>query len=277
MPLLETIGSGSISGYGSNSNSAWLANYSSIADILSNGLATFATAEGLTAGSSYTTLTPKGGYMGGTYISRIGGLNGSPPYDNGTAGSIPVVNWGSGKAFDQRVATPHYGWRSTADVDITGQQASTMVVIGEVNSPTGSANSSGYHISLNFGLNGTNDSRAIASNGSVARNVWYSNDTLMTLSAALGVKNVYVLRNTANSTNFKWNTKSQSETSSIAAQGGDVYGTTGPSKLYTQWRDDNGGQYPYGYIAEWMLFNRELSDTEVTRIIDYGKAKYGFA
>jgi hypothetical protein len=273
MPLLETIGSGSAAGWGASGS--WLNAYASIADILSNGLATFATAEGLTAGSSYTTLIPKGGYMGGTYISRIGGLNGSPPYDNGTVGSVPVVNWGSGKAFDQRSsATTNYGWRSTADVGITGTQPSTMVVIGEVNSSTGSANGSGYHISLNFGLNGTNNSRAVASTGTVARNVWYSNDTLMTISAAVGVKNVYVLRNTSGTSNFRWNTKSQTETGTVPAPG---MNTTGPSKLYTQWRDDNGGQYPYGYIAEWMLFNRELSDSEVTRIIDYGKAKYGFS
>lgn len=274
MPLIETIGSASAAGWGASGG--WTANYSAIADILSNGLLSFATAEGLTAGSSYTTLTPKGGSMGGTYISRTGGANGNPPYDNGTSGSVPVVNWGNGKAFDQRTS-PHFGWRSTADVGITGTQASTMVVIGEVNSPNGSPNGTGYHISLNFGQNGVQNTRAIASTGSVARNVWYGNDNVMTISAAIGVKNVYVLRNTGSSDAYKWYTKSQTETGNVGVYSGISYNTTGPSKLYTQWRDDNGTQYPYGYIAEWMIFNRALSDAEVTRIIDYGKAKYGFA
>jgi hypothetical protein len=276
MPVLETIGSGSAAGWGASGS--WLTSYASIADILSNGLLSFATAEGLTAGSSYTTLTPKGGSMGGTYISRIGGGTGSPPYDNGTSGSVPVVNWGSGKAFDQRSSgTTNYGWRSTADVGITGQQASTMIVIGEVNSSTGSPNGSSYHISLNFGNNGTNNTRAIASTGVYARDVWYSQDTIHAIGAGIGVKNVYVVRNTNNSINFRWNTKSETETGSVVVYSGATYNTTGPSKLYTQWRDDNGNQYPYGYIAEWMLFNRELSDSEVTRIINYGKAKYGFS
>jgi len=276
MPILETIGSGSAAGWGASGS--WLTAYGPIADILSNGLLSFATAEGLTAGSSYTTLTPKGGSMGGTYISRIGGAGGGGvmPYDAGTSGSVPVVNWGNGKAFDQRTST-HYGWRSTADVGITGTQASTMIVIGEVNSPTGSPNGTGYHIGLNFGINGVQNTRAIASTGSVARNVWYGNDNLMTISAAIGVKNVYILRNTGSSDAYKWYTKSQTETGNVGVYSGTAYNTTGPSKLFTQWRDDSGAQYPYGYIAEWMIFNRALSDEEATRIINYGKAKYGFA
>jgi hypothetical protein len=269
MPLIETVGSGSASGWGASGT--WLTSYGAIADILSNGLVTFATAEGLAAGSSYTALTPKGGSMGGTYVSRVGGGGTAPNYDSGTSGSVPVVNWGNGKAFDQRGS---YGWRSTGDVGITGTQPSTMVVIGEVNSASGSANGTGYHIAINWGLNGTNNSRAIASTGVYARDVWYSNDTVHTISAAVGVKNVYIVRNTSGTSNYKWNTKSQSETGTVPAPG---MNTTGPSKLWTQWRDDNGTQYPYGYIAEWMVFNRELTDSEVTRIIDYGKAKYGFA
>lgn len=246
----------------------------SISDILSNGLLTFASAEELTVGQTYNSLIPKqAGLMGGTYISRVGGGSGSMPHDTGTSGSVPVVSWGSGKAFDQRGT---YAWRSTADVGITGKQPSTMILIGEVNSPSGNPNGTGYHIALNFGTNGGNQTRAIASSGSVAKNVWYNNDTNMTMGAAIGVKNVYVLRNESGNNNFKWNSKSQSETGVISESVG-AYNTTGPSKLFTQWRDDSGTQYPYGYIAEWMVFNRYLSDAEVTRIIDYGKAKYNFS
>jgi hypothetical protein len=242
-----------------------------ISDITSTGLLTQASAEDLSVGTSYATLTPIAGSIGGSYVGRRGG--GTPPTYDGSSQSVPVVSWGSGKAFDQRGGN---GWRSSANIPVTGLQPSTMVLIGEVNSPGGSANSSGYHIGLNFGFNGANKSRAIASNGSVARNVWYSNDTLMTITAALGSKDVYVLRNDTDARNFRWNTKAQTEAGTIADVSGTVYSTDGPSPLWTQWRDDNGTQYPYGYIAEWLVFNRYLTDAETARIIAYGKAKYGF-
>jgi hypothetical protein len=271
MPFISSV-RGSFGPQGRQSARA--VSYLAIADILSNGLATHASAENLTIGQSYSSLTPlNNGYMGGTYISRVG-AGGSMPYDTGTSGSVPVVAWGNGKAFDQRGS---YAWRSTEDVGIIGKAPSTIVLIGEVNSPSGVANTSGYHIALNFGVNGANNTRAIASTGSVARNVWYSNDTAMTISAAVGVKNVYILRNQSGNNNFRWDTKSQNESGTIAVLGGGTdYNTTGPSKLFTQWRDDSGTLYPYGYIAEWMVFNRYLSDSEVTRIIDYGKTKYNF-
>jgi len=241
-----------------------------ISDITATGLLTHASAENLTSGSSYSTLTPIAGSIGGTYVGRTGG-GGSPTHD-GSSQSVPVVSWGTKKAFDQRGGK---AWRSTANIPVVGLQPSTMVSIGEVNSPNGSANSSTYHISLNFGNNGANKTRAIASNGSVARNVWYNNDTLMTISAAVGSKDVYVLRNNTDARNFKWNTKTQSETGTIADVSGTQHYTDGPTPLWTQWRDDNGTQYPYGYLAEWFVFDRYLTDTEVARIIAYGKAKYG--
>ena len=242
-----------------------------ISDITSSGLLTQASAENLTVGTSYSTLTPISGSIGGTYVGRVGGGS-SPTYD-GSSQSVPVVSWGTGKAFDQRGGK---GWRSTANIPVTGIQPSTMVLIGEVNSPSGSANATGYHIGLNFGFNGANKTRAIASNGSVARNVWYSNDTVMTINAAIGSKDVYVLRNNTDARNFRWDTKTQTEAGTIADVGGTVYSTDGPSPLWTQWRDDTGAQYPYGYIAEWLVFNRYLTDAETARIIAYGKAKYGF-
>lgn len=243
-----------------------------ISDITSNGLLTQASAESLTVGSSYSALTPIAGSIGGTYVGRTGGGAG-PTYD-ASSQSVPVVEWGSGKAFDQRGGK---AWRSTANIPVVGLQPSTMILIGEVNSPSGNANSSSYHIGLNFGNNGSNKTRAIASNGSVARNVWYSNDTLMTISAAIGSKDIYVLRNDTDARNFKWNTKSQSETGTIADVSGTQYYTDGPSYLWTQWRDDSGTSYPYGYIAEWMVFDRYLTDAEVARVIAYGKAKYGIS
>lgn len=241
-----------------------------ISDITSTGLLTQASAENLSIGTSYSTLTPIAGSIGGTYVGRTGGGS-SPTYD-GSSQSVPVVAWGTGKAFDQRGGK---GWRSTANIPVVGLQPSTMILIGEVNSPNGSANSTSYHIGINFGDNGTNKSRAIASNGSVARNVWYGNDTLMTISAAIGSKDIYVLRNNTDARNFRWNTKSQTEAGTIADIGGVQYSTAGPTPLWTQWRDDSGTQYPYGYIAEWMVFDRYLTDAETTRVIAYGKAKYG--
>lgn len=241
-----------------------------ISAITATGLLTQASAESLSVGNSYSSLSPIAGSIGGTYTARKGGGT-SPTYDGGS-GSVPVVTWGTGKAFDQR---GQYAWRSTADIPVTGLQPSTMILIGEVNSPTGSVNSTQYHIGLNFGGNGTNRSRAIASDGSVARNVWYGNDTLMTISASIGTKNIYVLRNNTDARNFKWNTKSQSESGVITDVGGVQYSTSGPTPLWTQWRDDSGTQYPYGYIAEWLVFDRYLTDAEVARVIAYGKAKYG--
>ena len=244
-----------------------------ISDITSTGLLTQASAEALTAGTSYSTLSPIAGSIGGTYIGRRGGGGTAPTYD-GTTGSVPVVTWGTGKAFDQRSG---WGWRSTANIPVVGLQPSTIVLIGEVNGPGGSINSSGYHIGVNWGNNGTNKTRAIASTGSVARNVWYSNDTPMTISASLGSKDIYVLRNNTDARNFRWNTKSQTESGTIADVGGTQYFTDGPTPLWTQWRDDNGTQYPYGYIAEWLVFDRYLTDAEVARVIAYGKAKYGIS
>ena len=244
-----------------------------ISNITSTGLLTQASAENLTAGSSYSTLTPIAGSIGGTYIGRRGGGGIAPTYD-GSLQSVPVVSWGSGKAFDQRGQN---GWRSTANIPVVGLQPSTIVLIGEVNSTTGSANSTSYHIGVNWGLNGANKTRAIASTGSLARNVWYSNDTTMTMSAAIGSKDIYVLRNNTDARNFRWNTKSQTEAGTIADVGGVQYFTDGPTPLWTQWRDESGTQYPYGYIAEWFVFDRYLTDAEVARIIAYGKAKYGIS
>jgi hypothetical protein len=242
-----------------------------ISDVTSTGLLTQASAENLSVGTSYSTLTPIAGSIGGSYVGRRGGGGTAPTYD-GSLQSVPVVSWGTGKAFDQRGMN---GWRSTANIPVVGLQPSTMILIGEVNSPSGSANSTAYHIGLNFGNNGANKSRAIASTGVVARNVWYSNDTTMTISAAIGSKDIYILRNNTDARNFRWNTKTQTEAGVIADVSGTQYFTDGPTPLWTQWRDDTGTQYPYGYIAEWMVFDRYLTDAEVARVIAYGKAKYG--
>jgi len=243
-----------------------------ISNITSTGLLTQASAENLTAGSSYSTLTPIAGSIGGTYVGRVGGSGGAAPTYDVASRSLSVVTWGSGKAFDQRNGS---GWRSTANIPVVGLQPSTMILIGEVNSPTGQANSSTYHIGLNFGNNGSNKTRAIASTGSLARNVWYSNDTPMTISAAVGSKDIYVLRNNTDARSFRWNTKSQTEAGTIADVSGTQYYTDGPTPLWTNWRDESGTQYPYGYVAEWFVFDRYLTDAEVARIIAYGKAKYG--
>lgn len=253
---------------GNTTNRSFTISAYSISSILASGLVTHVSAENLTAGQTYSSVTPLGGSMGGTYTSRNGGGINTVP-----AGDISVVNWGSGKAFDQRGA---FGLVSTASLNISGQQPSTIVQVGEVNNAAGNANGSSYHIGLNFGEpNGTNNTRAIASNGTSARSVWYGNDVVYgSLPSSVGVKDYQILRNESGTANFVWENRFASFSGSIATINGDAYSTGAPSRVWSHWRDDPV-QYPYGYIAEFMIFDRYLSDTEVATLKEYLAIKYG--
>jgi hypothetical protein len=183
-------------------------------------------------------------------------------------GTTNVVSWNGAKAFDFRAGGNFF--QTNNNVGITGEAPSTIILVGAAVNTSGGFNGTGYHIGISWGGIGTYLSRAVSVGSSgFLRAVWYSNDLDFTSSPLpAGRASVMVIRD-VNGISALGNisqTAPTNDTSRISHPGPNNT-TDGPVRI-GQWKD-SADQYPFGYIAEALIYDRSLSDTEVQAITDY--------
>lgn len=187
-------------------------------------------------------------------------------------GTTNVVSWQGKTAFDFRSAGNFF--RTANNIGISGTNPSTIILVGAPVNASGGGNGSDYHIGVSWGAVGANLTRALATNAAgTLRSVWYNNDQVFT-SSAVGINkpSVMIIRDVS-ATNAIGNVSQSVRTNDTTQSAHSAINTTDSVVTIGQWSFD-ANQYPFGYIAEALIYDRSLSDTEVDSVMSYFESFY---
>lgn len=186
-------------------------------------------------------------------------------------GTTNVVSWNGAKAFDFRTANANY-FQTSNNVGITGTAASTIILVGSPINSSGSGNGTNYHIGISWGGSSAGLSRALATDSSGSLRAIYFNDDPIIPGTTVGIgkPSVMIIRDAASSTTTVGNISQNGTTNTTVSHG--AINTSDGTVRIGNWKNDL--QYPFGYIAEALVYDRYLSDSEVSTLTSYFNSLY---